>query len=83
MKRTEKRTEDTQAIIHRTHVLEKPSFTIAFSKKHQSTLSYALDRSNLYAQKFVLADEEFWMANKHSKAIKALSVINLPGTKAL
>jgi hypothetical protein len=52
--------------------------------KHlQSTPSYALDRSNLYTQNSLLSYEFELMACMHSKAINALSVIILPGIKAL
>jgi hypothetical protein len=52
------------------------------SKKLQSTRSYALARSSLYAQKVLLSPAFELIACRHSKAISALSVMSLPGIKA-
>jgi hypothetical protein len=69
---TENRTEVTQLITQLVHLLQKPSFRSIFSRKRQSTRSYAFERSSLYAQWVSLWFLLLWILWKHSKAIAAL-----------
>jgi hypothetical protein len=63
---------------------ESPSCLAYFPyKKPQSTWSYALARSSLYAQDPTYLWLFSCIACKHSKAISSLSVIKRPGTNAL
>jgi hypothetical protein len=76
-------TEVTHCIIHFTQRWAKPNFSITFSKKAQSTRSYAFERSSLYAQKLFSGSFSYWMWWMHSKESIALSVISCPGINAL
>jgi hypothetical protein len=83
LKRIEYRMMVTQAITHRIHWLWKPNFAKTPSKNLQSTQSYALAISNLYAQKFLRVADPVCIEWMHSNAISTLSVIRHPGIKAL